>query len=123
MADTDFFNLFQAIANTLPDAVAQANQDVAAQAVTNIQAHILANGQISDNDEPGHVHMIDTVHTEPVSDGTQNVIVGAPYAAYPNYGTIHQPANPFFEPGLDDTQDAMDAALLNIVDAMARAGR
>jgi len=121
MADT--FNLFQAIANTLPDAVKQANEDVASKAVTNIQAHILANGQVSDNDEPGHVHMIDTVHTEPVDDGTQNVVVGADYAAYPNYGTVHQPANPFFEPGLQDTQEAIDAALLDIVNKMAKAGR
>lgn len=121
MADT--FNLFQAIANTLPDAVKQANEDVANKAVDNIKAHILINGQVSDNDEPGHVHMIDTVHTEPVSDGTQNVIVGAPYAAYPNYGTVHEPPNPFFEPGLQDTQDAIDAALVDIVNKMAKAGR
>lgn len=119
----DTFNLFQQIANTLPDAVAQANQDIANQAVDNIKSHILINGQVSDNNEPGHVHMIDTVHTEPQGDGTQNVVVGADYAAYPNYGTRYQAANPFFEPGLQDTQAAIDAALVDIVNQMGQVGR
>lgn len=124
MADINVvFNLFQAIANTIPEAVAQANQDVADQAVANIQARIIANGQV----ETGT--MLNSVHDEAQSDGSQNVIVdcqneeGEYYAAYPNYGTIHQAANPFFEPGLEDTQDAMDEALAGIVAAMAKAGR
>lgn len=112
------FNFFKTIANELSGLIEEATEDIAEEAVANIKDHIEANGQISDNEEPGHVHMIETVDHVANSDGSQTVFVGAPYAIYPNYGTRYQPANPFWEPGLQDTHDAMDEALQNVVDAI-----
>lgn len=121
MAD---FNRFPQIANALAAAIVQANKEIADSAVDNIKAHIIANGQVVTGT------MLDSVHDETQTDGSQNVVVDAQneegeyYAAYPNYGTVRQPPNPFFEPGLQDTADNdVEPALDGIVAAMARAGR
>ena len=120
-SSTDNFNLFGKIADMLPDTVAQANASIADRAVDNIKARIIANGQV----ETGE--MLNSVHTEAQSDGTQNVVIDAKneegeyYAQFPNYGTVYQPANPFFEPGLDDTQPDIDTALQAILSAIGNA--
>lgn len=111
------FNFFGNIADELPSLIAEATEYIAEEAVNNVQARIEDNGQI----ETGE--MYDSVDHVDNGDGSQTVFVGAPYAIYPNYGTRFQPANPFWEPGLDDTKDAMDEALQNLASAIEELGK
>lgn len=100
------FNHFGSIALALAAELEVFAEDEANLAVENIQQHIIANGQVDTGE------MLDSVHTEKQEDGTVDVVVGADYGAYQNYGTRFLPARPFFEPGLMDTQADMDEDLL-----------
>jgi HK97 gp10 family phage protein len=104
----DEFNHFGEIAEKLPTLMGQVTSRTADKGVQNIQNQIQANGQVRTG------RMLNSVHVEDGEDGDKTIVVGVPYAAYPNYGTRYQPAKPFFEPGLErtkqDLEDALDAA-------------
>jgi len=122
MAD---INLFSALADALPDVCSQVVRKTALDAQGNIQAHIQANDQVDTG------FMLGSVYTQ-TSDGstykggekalpeteapedtktTAHVAVAAEYGAYQNYGTRFIPARPFFEPGMEEARQGMDAAM------------
>lgn len=100
-------NKFAELGEILVSASQEAEQNIAKDAVKNIQEHIVANGQVATG------NMLNSV----IADGN-TVTVGADYAIYQNYGTRYLPPRPFFEPGLDDTQDDIENELQNIVTKM-----
>jgi HK97 gp10 family phage protein len=51
------------------------------------------------------------------------IVVAAEYAIYPNYGTVHQPPRPFFEPGIERTRAGFDKAMQLLKQRMEAAAR
>ena len=49
--------------------------------------------------------------TKPEDDLTAYVAVGANYGVYVNYGTRHMPAQPFWEPAIEEAKPGFQAAL------------
>jgi HK97 gp10 family phage protein len=49
--------------------------------------------------------------------------VSADYAIFPNYGTIHQSAKPFWEPGLDQMKGDFDTEMGIVAQKLEDAGR
>lgn len=101
------FNKFTSLGETLIDECKNTEQNIGNDAVKNIQQHIVANGQVATG------NMLNSV----VADG-DTITVGAEYAVYQNYGTRYLPPRPFFEPGLDDTQDDIEQELERIVSVL-----
>jgi len=99
------FNHFDLIAARLTPACAEIAAETAWHAVSNIQQHIIANGQVDTGD------MLNSVA---VADGdtptTKDIIIGMDYWVYQNYGTRYMPARPFVEPGIEDTRAQFEAA-------------
>ncbi len=109
------FNNFSKIAGALPGVCAEIVSETAVECISNIKGFIRANGQISNITTAGHVHMIDSVHDENgPNEQTKLVIVGAPYAMFPNYGTRFMPGKPFFEPGIEQTRPGFESRLRSI---------
>lgn len=109
------FNHFADIADALLNSAKQAEQQIAESAVEHVKEHIIANGQVRTG------AMLDSVEATQSEDGSMQVVVGVDYAAYQNYGTRYLPPRPFFEPGLDDTQQDVDKAMQTIIDDMSGA--
>lgn len=129
------FNNWEAIANALIPACTEAVSNTAKAGKTHVQEVIQANGQVRTG------FMLSSVYAstpqgsdyaggdkalaeEKPSSETEAIIgVAAEYAIYPNYGTIHQAARPFFEPGLDLTQADFDRELETLAKKLEEAGK
>ena len=127
----DGFNHFAQISEQLYDAFALVVKKTAFDAKANIQAEIQSQGLIDTG------FMINSVYTV-TSDGSSyqggekalppveapanamsaSVAVAASYAGFPNYGTVHQPARPFFEPGIDKTRPGLQASISAVANAL-----
>ena len=62
---------------------------------------------VSDNNEPGHVHMKDTIALRLGSYGGVLLIVGAFYAWFVEFGTSLMDARPFFRPAIEAGREHM----------------
>lgn len=109
------FNHFQELADALPTICAQIVDKTAHDGEGHVKAKIVENGQVVTG------NMLNSVHVE---DGenptTKYVVVGAEYAIYPNNGTVHQPARPFFEPGMEAARPGLDGAMAALADALQK---
>ena len=100
------FNHFAEIAAELGPILEDIVSETAEVCVKNIQAHILANGQVDTGD------MLNSVHTAPGADGyTREIQIDMYYWVYQNYGTRFMAARPFLEPGVQDTEPVFQALL------------
>jgi HK97 gp10 family phage protein len=121
MANT---NNWAAMADALGKEMGKVVVGTAKDAKKNIQARIRSNGQV----RTGFMHdSVYTVTSEgsdykggalafsevagPENNQEAFVAVAATYAQYPNNGTRYQPANPFFEPGMEDTKPDFEARM------------
>lgn len=103
------FNNFAALAAALPEICEQVVTKTALDVKSNVQAQIVVNGQVVTG------NMLNSVEVEDGEDAqTKYVKVGAEYAPFPNYGTVHQAANPFWEPGWDKTRPGFEGAVAAI---------
>lgn len=117
-------NNWQQIADTLPKVTSQAVRKTALDAEGNIKAHIVANDQVDTGFMLGSVYVVTSDFSDysggpralpevaaPTDEQTACVAVAAEYAVFPNYGTVNQVGNAFFEPGMDEARIALDAAV------------
>lgn len=121
------FNNFSKLAAALPAITAQIVRQTALDGQANVKAQIQANDQI----ETGF--MLNSVYTvtsegstyqggeralpevdKPATDQEAYFAVAAEYSVFPNYGTRFQPAKPFWEPGVEKTQQSFDLAMQSI---------
>lgn len=117
------FNHFAQLGEALHEASKQVVKKTAFDLKAQIQANIRSNGQIdtgfmvnspyvvtSDNsDYQGGQNALPEVGA-PGNDTTAYVAVAASYAIYQNYGTVHMPGRPFFEPAIDAIRPGFEAA-------------
>lgn len=59
----------------------------------------------------------------PESETEAYIGVSADYAIFPNYGTIHQSAKPFWEPGIAETEDNFQSEMTTVAQKLEDAGR
>jgi hypothetical protein len=105
----DSFNNFAKLAAALPGICEQVVTKTATDAQGNIQAQIVANGQVDTG------FMLNSVHVEDGENSTTKYVkVGAEYGPPQNYGTRYIPARPFFEPGIEKTRPGFEAAVAAI---------
>ena len=63
--------------------------------------------------------MLDSVEVQDTADElTKQVVVGADYAVYQNYGTRYLPPLPFWEPGIEDAEVTFAADVAEIGDEL-----
>jgi hypothetical protein len=124
---TTSYNHFPKIASALETALGQVVRKTAFDGQANVQAQIRANGQIDTS------FMINSVYTVTDQGSTYQggdkafpevgplpekfsafLAVAANYAGYQNYGTTRITARPFWEPGIEKTQQGFDQALAAI---------
>ncbi len=70
---------------------------------------------VSDNSEPGHVHMRDAIFVVERRRGW-SVEIRKPYAIYVEYGTVDSDAQPFIRPAVADIRKQIPKLLENILD-------
>jgi hypothetical protein len=127
----DNFNHFQQIADALPGVLSQMVRKTAQDAKGNVQAHIVANGQVDTGFMLNSVYTVTSEGSDykggerafpqveaPLDDQTAIVAVAAEYAAFPNYGTSHQTGHAFWEPGLEEARESLDAGLKLVADKL-----
>lgn len=103
------FNHFAALANALPDVLAQIVDETADECVSNIQGFIISNGQVDTG------NMLHGIAKEDGPDAqTKDITSAMYYWVFQNYGTRYLPARPFVEPGIAQTQPGFDRRLANI---------
>ncbi len=103
------YNHFAAIANALPQAIAQVVDETADEAVSNIKGFIVSNGQVDTG------NMLNGIAKEDGPDEqTKDITSAMYYWIFQNYGTRYLPARPFVEPGIAQTQPGFDAKLASI---------
>lgn len=130
------FNHFAQIAEALPKACSQVVRKTALDAQGNIQAHIVANGQVDTSFMLNSVYAVTSEGSgyhggaralpevaHPPDDQSASVAVAAEYAIYQNNGTHLIPARPFFEPGIEDTRPGFESAVAAIQAKLAEAAR
>lgn len=117
------FNHFGDVADALPDIVDQIIRKIALDAEAGYKELIQANGQIDTGNmlnscysvtSKGSTYQDSPLNTAPPAlPGPRSAYAGiaADYAAYQNYGTVSQPARPFFEPTNEQVQAGLQAAL------------
>jgi hypothetical protein len=130
------FNHFSKIAASIKPACKLVVKKTAFDAQGNIQAQIVSNGQVDTS------FMLNSVYTQtsdgstykggenalpetarPTSDTVAHVAVAANYAIYQNYGTVHLPARPFFEPGIERVRPGFERAMQLIEQKMRDAAQ
>jgi len=121
-------NKWEDIADAIITTAKKAVVDVANIGAQNVQDQIAANSQVRTGFMMGSVYASTSdgsdysngsderslPEVKPESDMEAIVGVGAKYAIFPNYGTMHQGAKPFFEPAILKTQDDLDQAVVQI---------
>lgn len=125
------FNNWAMIAAQLPDVSSQMVRKTAQDAKGNIQGHIRNNGQIRTGFMFNSVYIVTSEGTDyqggeralpqvdaPPDKFSAMVAVAAEYAQFPNYGTVHQTGKPFFEPGMDEARESLNAAMKLIADKL-----
>lgn len=133
---TKEFNHWQNIADAMPDACAAVVKKTAADGQANVQAKIRSNGQIDTGFLLNSVYHVTSDQStyqggadalpevsRPSSPTEAYVAVAAKYAVYQNYGTRFQPGRPFFEPGMQATQDSFEQALSLIEQKLEQAAK
>lgn len=112
MADT--WNNWQAIADALIPACTDVVSSVARNGAGEVRNTIQSNGQVLTGNMLKSVYASTPQGSDyesdierglpeikPTSDTEAIIAVSADYSIFPNYGTIHQPARPFWEPSMD----------------------
>jgi hypothetical protein len=103
------FNHFAALAAALPEICEQVVTKTALDVKSNVQAQIVANGQVDTG------NMLNSVEVEDGEDAqTKYIKVGAEYAPAQNYGTRFMAGRPFWEPGWNKTRPDFEAAIAAI---------
>lgn len=116
------FNNWANIANAIEPACTEIVSSVARNGANDVRNQIQSNGQVRSGNMLKSVYASTPESTDYKTDverslpevkpetSTEAIIaVSADYAIYPNYGTIHQPPRPFFEPAMDHV--AIDLAV------------
>jgi HK97 gp10 family phage protein len=130
------FNHWQQIADAVPKACAAAVKKTAVDGQANVQAKIRSNGQIDTGFLVNSVYFVTSDQStyqggadalpeisRPSSPTEAYVAVAARYGIYQNNGTRYQPARPFFEPGMQQTQASFEQALSLIEQKLAEAAK
>ena len=123
---SDSFNDFDQVADALPDILSNVVRKAAfeiqsdAQSLAPRDTGFLANSiyvktsresTYSQVEQPTEkdASLLQEVDTPP-DDQTAYVAVGANYAVYVEYGTVHQPAQPYLTPAVEAGQTALEKA-------------
>ena len=129
------FNRWKELADALEPASRQALDETAKKGKGHVQDHIRGNGQVRTGFMLGSVYASTPEGSDYTSDEKalpeekpshkyEAVIgVAAHYAIFPNYGTVHQAAHPFFEPGMDETRADFDRAMQGIAKMLGDAAK
>lgn len=107
------FNNWEKIANALIPACTEIISSVARNGATDVRNQIQSNGQVRSGNMLKSVYASTPEGSDYQSDierglpevkpesSTEAIIgVSAEYSVFPNYGTIHQPPRPFWEPAM-----------------------
>lgn len=126
----DSFNHFNSIADALGSACSKVVRkgafDIQAQAVRRaaVDTGFLRNSVYTVTSEGSSYHSGGKMLPEvpgPPDDQSAFAAVGAEYGVYVNYGTSHQPAQPFWEPAIDAVRPGFEAAVAAIQDKLKEA--
>lgn len=118
------FNKFAQVAAALKTASGQVVRKTAFDLKANAQAQIRANGQIDTGFMVNGVYVVTSKEStyagghdalpevaKPTDDTSALVASAASYSAAQNYGTVHLPARPFWEPSIDKTKPGFEQAI------------
>jgi HK97 gp10 family phage protein len=132
----DEWNNWLKVAYAMTPACTEAVTKVAQAGEAHVAAQIIANGQVdtgnmlksvysSAPDVSTYSYDVERALPEidPESDTEAILAVSADYAIYPNYGTVHQPANPFWEPALEEVKGDFEAEMGIVAVKLEEAGR
>lgn len=116
-------NNFAVLAQALKQASSQIVRKTAFDLQAQIQANIRANDQIDTGFMVNSVYVVTSDSStysggaqalpevgKPGDDTTAYTAVAARYAIYQNYGTVHMPGKPFFEPAIYAVMPTFNAA-------------
>jgi len=128
------FNHFDAIAKALKPVCAQVVRKVALDCQANIQNQIRTNDQIDTGFMVNSVYVVTSNSSDykggknalpsidkPKEETEALVAVAAEYAVHQNYGTVHLPPRPFFEPGVERTRPGFEKAIAAIENKLREA--
>jgi|SRR2546421_30844 len=130
------FNNWAKIANAIEPACTEIVSSVARNGAGDVRDKIQSNGQVLTGNMLKSVYAstpegsdyqsdVERALPEVKPENNQEAIIGvaADYAVFPNYGTIHQPPRPFWEPGLDLVQADLDVGMEDLAKRLEEAGR
>lgn len=102
MYDLKYVNLFPKIAAQLPSRRDRLLADI--RDLLKKRARELA--PVSNNNEPGHVHLRDTIDAW-IQGSLVILAASAPYAGFVEYGTRFQSAHPFMTPAIEEARQML----------------
>lgn len=124
------FNHFAQIASALKPAISKVVRkgafDLQAQAASRaaVDTGFLRNSVYTVTSDDSTYHSDGKMLPEvppPEDDQSAYAAVGAEYGAFVNYGTTHQPAQPFWEPAIDAVRPGFESAVAAIQDKLKEA--
>jgi HK97 gp10 family phage protein len=131
----DEWNNWLRVANAMTPACRIAVTETAQLGESHVIAQILINEQVDTGNMLKSVYAstpdgssYETVdrglpEVTPENETEAIVAVSADYAIFPNYGTVHQPAKPFWEPGLDAMKGDFETQMGIVAQKLEDAGR
>lgn len=136
MMATQGFNSWAAIGQAIEETAPKVVRKIAFDLEGNVKKHIVGNDLVDTGfmlNSPYVVTADESTYKggeralaevpRPSDKNTAYTAVAAEYAIYPNYGTSHQAARPFWEPAIEDTKPGFDAAMSIIKNAIEDAAR
>lgn len=130
------FNNWANIANAIEPACTEIVSSVARNGATEVRNQIQSNGQVRSGNMLKSVYASTPEGTDYQSDierglpevkpenSTEAIIgVSAEYSVFPNYGTIHQPPRPFWEPSMDRVGLDLAVGLEDLAKKLEEAGK
>jgi HK97 gp10 family phage protein len=133
MADT--WNNWLKVADALTPACREAVTNTARAGEIHVKAQIVTNGQVltgnmlksvySSTPDGSSYETVDRGLPEitPENETEAILAVSVDYAQFPNYGTVHQSAKPFWEPGLDQMAGDFDTQMGIVAQKLEDAGK
>jgi HK97 gp10 family phage protein len=131
----DEWNNWLKVAEAMIPACREAVTNTAKAGEIHVKAQIVLNGQVDTGNMLKSVYAStpDGSSYETVDRGLPEITpeneteailaVSVDYAQFPNYGTTHQSAKPFWEPGLDQMSDDFDINMKIVAQKLEDAGR
>jgi len=129
------FNHFKKVVDAITPASKGLVSSVARGGAVHVRTQIESNGQVltgnmlksvyASTPEGSDYKSVDRGLPEVTPDKDTEAIIGvaASYSVFPNYGTIHQSPNPFWEPGVERTSRDLAAGMSDLANKLEEAAQ